>query len=112
MSPSRILGIRSLSARCTAPFMRSRSSPADGLVHWESQSATRADGETGRRYQNHLSMGVEIMLFARLQQQDRAFWFLGPAMFVRHTGERPMAIEWKLRVPMPGDLFARFKAVA
>ena len=27
------------------------------LIHWESQSATRADSETGRRYQQHVSQG-------------------------------------------------------
>jgi hypothetical protein len=27
------------------------------------------------------------MLFARLRSDDRAFWFLGPASFVKHEGE-------------------------
>ena len=27
------------------------------LIHWESQSMTRADGETGRRYQHHVEIG-------------------------------------------------------
>jgi hypothetical protein len=29
---------------------------------------------------------------------------------VRHEGEKPMAIEWQLRAPLPGDLFAEFAA--
>ena len=49
------------------------------LIHWESQSATRADSETGRRYQQHEALGSSVMLFARLRSDDRAFWFLGPA---------------------------------
>lgn len=82
------------------------------LIHWESQSITREDHETGRRYQNHAREGSDVMLFARLRQSERAFWFLGPATYVEHTGERPMAITWRLHTPLPGDLFAAFKAVA
>lgn len=80
------------------------------LIHWESQSATRADSETGRRYQRHAELGTSVHLFARLRNTDRAFWFLGPATYVRHIGERPMAITWQLAHPLPGDLFASFAA--
>lgn len=80
------------------------------LIHWESQSATRADSDTGRRYQHHVELGSSIMLFARLRTTDRAFWFLGPATYVRHAGERPMAITWRLDHRLPGDLFASFAA--
>ena len=80
------------------------------LIHWESQGNTRAESETGRRYQNHQDLGWSIHLFARLHQEERAFWYLGPARYVDHVGERPMAITWKLDHPLPGDLFARFAA--
>jgi hypothetical protein len=80
------------------------------LIHWESQSATRGDSETGRRYQNHVALGSSIMLFARLRSDERAFWFLGPATYVRHESELPMAITWRLQHPLPGDLFAMFAA--
>ncbi len=50
------------------------------------------------------------MLFARLRPNDRAFWFLGPATHVRHVGERPMAITWRLEHLLPGDLFQSFAA--
>lgn len=80
------------------------------LIHWESQSVTRAESETGLRYRNHVAEGTGIMLFARLQQDDRAFWFLGPATYVSHSSERPMAVKWRLRYPLPGDLFASFAA--
>jgi hypothetical protein len=36
--------------------------------------------------------------------------FLGPATYVSHVGERPMAITWKLRHPLPGDVFQKFAA--
>ena len=80
------------------------------LIHWESQSATRADSETGRRYRQHEALGSSIMLFARLRSDDRAFWFLGPANYVKHESELPMAVTWRLAHSLPGDLFAQFAA--
>lgn len=80
------------------------------LIHWESQSSTREDGETGKRYREHAARDSAVMLFARLSTDDRAFWFLGPARYVSHDGERPMAIKWRLEHELPGDLFAQFAA--
>ncbi len=80
------------------------------LVHWESQSAVRAESPTGKRYQAHAQQGSAIMLFARLNTADRAFWFLGPATYVRHEGEQPMAITWRLEYPLPADLYTSFAA--
>jgi superfamily II DNA or RNA helicase/HKD family nuclease len=80
------------------------------LIHWESQSGVRADSPTGRRYQQHRSLGNHILLFARLNSADRSFHFLGPATYVSHEREQPMAITWRLERPLPGDLFAAFAA--
>jgi len=80
------------------------------LIHWESQSATRADSETGRRYRDHIRLGSSVMLYARLRADERAFYFLGPARYVSHRSECPMAITWRLEHPRPGDLFAAFAA--
>lgn len=80
------------------------------LIHWESQSTTRAKSATGLRYQNHIERGSEVFLFARERSDDRAFWFLGPGSFVSFEGEKPMAITWKLKEPLPGDLYASFVA--
>ena len=80
------------------------------LVHWESQSTTRADSPTGRRYRSHVAGGSAVMLFARLRDDDRAFYFLGPAEYVSHESEMPMAVTWRLKSPLPGDLFQSFAA--
>ncbi|MEB2286449.1 MAG: helicase [Polyangiaceae bacterium UTPRO1] len=80
------------------------------LIHWESQAATRADSPTGLRYRNHERDGRTILLFARLRTDDRAFWFLGPATYRGHVGERPMAVTWELEVPLSGDLYTAFAA--
>jgi len=80
------------------------------LIHWESQSKVREHSPTGFRYRNHERDGRSIMLFTRLRADEREFWFLGPARYVRHEGEKPMAITWELQHPLPGDLFASFAA--
>ncbi len=80
------------------------------LIHWESQSATREDSPTGLRYRNHERDGRTILLFTRLRADDRAFWFLGPARYRGHVGEKPMAITWELDHALPGDLYAAFAA--
>ncbi len=80
------------------------------LIHWESQNSTRSDSHTGQRYQRHVSHGTSVLLFARLRADDRAFWFLGPAEYVGHVSERPMAVTWRLEHRLPGDLFASFAA--
>jgi hypothetical protein len=80
------------------------------LIHWESQSTTTEDSPTGRRYRAHATLGRHVHLFARLGSEERAFFFLGPATYVSHQGERPMKITWRLRHRLPGDLFASFAA--
>jgi hypothetical protein len=80
------------------------------LIHWESQSVTSLDSETGRRYISHAEHGTHVVLFARLSTADRAFWCLGPATYVSHQGERPIAITWRLHHRLSGDLFAEFAA--
>lgn len=80
------------------------------LIHWESQSMTRSTSPTGQRYQQHEMRGSHVWLFARLRQDERAFTFLGPATYVSHTGDAPMAITWRLHHALPGDLFQAFAA--
>ncbi len=80
------------------------------LLHWESQSGTREESPTGRRYRQHRQLGSMVLPFARLSTDERAFWLLGPATYVKHEGECPMSIVWKLEQPLPGDLYAQFAA--
>ncbi|NHN35738.1 DUF3427 domain-containing protein [Pseudomaricurvus alcaniphilus] len=80
------------------------------LIHWESQSSTTSTSTTGKRYCNHVKEGSSVMLFARENTNERAFWFLGPATYVSHESDRPMGITWKLDVLLPGDLYMEFAA--
>ncbi len=80
------------------------------LIHWESQSGTSLESPTGRRYTSQAETGTNVVLFARISAVDRAFWCLGPATYISHEGERPIAITWRLHNRLPGDLFAEFAA--
>jgi hypothetical protein len=80
------------------------------LIHWESQNRTSETSPTGMRYQQHASRDSDVYLFSRLRQSERSFWFCGPATYVSHKGDRPMAITWKLDYPLPGDLYSDFAA--
>lgn len=83
---------------------------APDLFHWESQSVTREQSDTGQRYIHHAHRGSHVMLLVRPSNKDawnrtHPFTFLGPATYVSHTGERPMAIVWHLQRAMPMDVF-------
>lgn len=86
------------------------------LFHWESQSGTREATKTGQRYIHHESRGTHVMLFVRETNerdgQTLPFTFLGPMSYVKHTGELPMAITWRLVRPIPADLLRAARVAA
>ncbi|WP_375426068.1 DUF3427 domain-containing protein [uncultured Friedmanniella sp.] len=77
------------------------------LFHWESQSTTSIASPTGQRY---LHGSSTKLLFVRHRKADELgtspYLFAGPVSYVQHTGERPIAITWRLSHPLPGDFFA------
>lgn len=82
---------------------------APQLFHWESQSTTRADSPSGLRYRGHNGK-THALLFVRESAKDerggtRPYLFLGPAYYVSHEGERPMAITWRLKFDIPFQFF-------
>ncbi|MEO6205654.1 MAG: DUF3427 domain-containing protein, partial [Mycobacteriales bacterium] len=76
------------------------------LFHWESQSTTSVASRTGQRY---VTGSSRVLLFVREEKQDEfgtaPYLFLGRARYVSHTGERPIALTWKLDVPMSSEFF-------
>lgn len=76
------------------------------LFHWESQSGTSIASPTGRRY---LRGESTVLLFVREHLKDdfgtSPYLFLGPATYVTHQGEKPIAITWKLDQAMPIDFY-------
>ncbi len=99
------------SERRFSPTTRYRDYPiSPTLFHWESQSTTRASSPTGLRYIQHQTKGTRVLLFVRESSEGESlgaspFLFLGPASYVSHQGERPMAIVWHLQHEMPLDFF-------
>ncbi|MTD46415.1 DUF3427 domain-containing protein [Conexibacter sp. W3-3-2] len=86
------------------------------LFHWESQSRQTPEQPSVKRYINHRALGTHVLLFVRERKQSelgtQPFTFLGPADYVEHRGERPVAFTWRLPVPMPETLFQTARSVA
>lgn len=79
------------------------------LLHWESQSNTVQESETGQNLVHHAERSYTILIFARDQKRRNTltvpFTYLGPAERVSFEGERPIKMVWRLRYPMPVDMF-------
>ena len=77
------------------------------LFHWQSQSTTAENSPTGQRYIHHVERGSQVLLFVREFKADRitngteAYTYLGTANYVKHEGEKPMNITWRLDTPIP-----------
>ncbi|WP_275898068.1 DEAD/DEAH box helicase [Arthrobacter sp. Alg241-R88] len=87
------------------------------LFHWESQNATSPKSPTGRRYVDRASHGTSVLIFTRDTADDETgltvpYTCLGQVDYVQHSGEKPIAITWKLHRPMPADVFATAAAIA
>jgi superfamily II DNA or RNA helicase/HKD family nuclease len=84
---------------------------SEELFHWESQNATSVESPVGRRYLNHRAMGTHVLLLTRPTRANdwggtAPFTCLGPATYVSHQGDRPIAITWRLRHRLPPALHA------
>ncbi|MET3350473.1 UNVERIFIED_ORG: superfamily II DNA or RNA helicase/HKD family nuclease [Arthrobacter sp. UYEF1] len=87
------------------------------LFHWESQNATSTKSPTGRRYLDRTLHGSKILIFTRDTADDETglsvpYTCLGQVDYVQHSGEKPIAITWRLHRPMPADVYATAAAVA
>ena len=80
-------------------------SNASGTGRWRAPAASLGS-TTREELLVHPKLGASWEGFALAGlvgfEGDRAFWFLGSATYVRHTGERPMAVVWQLRHSLPG----------
>lgn len=74
------------------------------LFHWQSQSRTSVESETGQRYINHLKTGNKIVLFVRENKKQEglaaAYTYLGEAEYVSHSGSMPISFVWRLKEEM------------
>jgi hypothetical protein len=79
------------------------------LLHWETQSQTSQESETGQNLIHHQSRGYTMLYFTRSRKKQDGvtapFVFLGPATVVSFEGERPIQMVWRLDHPMPAEVF-------
>jgi hypothetical protein len=74
--------------------------------------------DVGRRYVNHVELGSTVHLFLReTKEADRdlgapPYLYAGTMTYVRHTGDRPMQVVWRLDRPLPADVFHAAKVAA
>jgi superfamily II DNA or RNA helicase/HKD family nuclease len=78
------------------------------LFHWESQSGASRGTGAGLRYVEERS---RILLFVRIERTD-PYLFLGRADLVQAQGDRPIAITWRLRTPVPERWYQRARSAA
>ncbi|WP_163559354.1 DUF3427 domain-containing protein, partial [Halomonas sp. NO4] len=94
-----------------SPTTRYRDYPiSPTLLHWESQSNTTQASGAGQNYLHFKERGYTILFFARLTKriegETAPFIFLGPAKALKsYQGDRPIAMTWELKYPMPAELF-------
>ena len=99
-----------------SPTTRYRDYPISPIeFHWESQSTTRLASPTGQRYIGRTDAEWRFLLFVRESPQlpggqTAAFLFLGPAHYVRHEGEMPIQVTWRLDTSMPAGFFEAARA--
>ncbi len=83
------------------------------LFHWESQSQTSVTSPTGQRY---IGGSSTKLLFVRLARASdlgtNPYLFAGPARYVSHSGDRPVAFVWRLDHALPADFFAQATVAA
>ncbi len=89
---------------------------SETLFHWQSQSTTSDQSQTGQRYIHHAERGHQILLAVREDARENGlscpFYFLGAADYVSHSGSRPMSITWRLRYPLPAHLLRTTERLA
>jgi len=76
--------------------------------HWESQSGASQHTGAGKRY---LDRSSRPLLFVRFERTE-PYLFLGQVDLESAEGNRPIAITWKLRTPLPEDVFQAARRVA
>jgi superfamily II DNA or RNA helicase/HKD family nuclease len=77
----------------------------ENLFHWQSQSGTGEQSETGRRYIEHEKRGYRPLLFIREQKKRDGltvpYFFAGPLKYRKHEGSKPISFIWELEYPLP-----------
>lgn len=80
----------------------------ENYFHWQTQNRTTEESSVGQRYIYHRKLNSKVILFVREYKQENGvtspYYYLGEATYIKHEGNRPMNITWKLDEPMPAFL--------
>ena len=84
------------------------------LFHWQTQNSASPNTPKGQAY---IKSEKKMLLFVREQAKDEygftmGYVFLGEAIFQKHSGEKPMNIEWKLEEAMPSYILKESQKLA
>lgn len=83
---------------------------SERLFHWQSQSRTTVESETGQRYINHLKTGNKIILFVRENKKQDGlaapYTYLGEAEYVSHSGSMSISFVWRLKEEIPAGMMS------
>lgn len=81
--------------------------------HWQSQNSTAPDSGKGKGIINHKRDGSNVYLFVRKNKLEgktaAPFIYCGKLMYLKHTGSKPMSVEWQLEEPITDELYEYFQ---
>lgn len=82
---------------------------SSGKFHWETQNKVSPESPTGKKY---IRQTQTMLLFVRKQAKaadnparTMGYVYLGEVKLESYSGSRPMQIVWRLKAPMPGEVY-------
>ena len=82
---------------------------SSGKFHWETQNKVSPESPTGKKY---IRQTQTMLLFVRKQAKaadnparTMGYVYLGEVKLESYSGSRPMQIVWRLKDPMPGEVY-------
>jgi hypothetical protein len=82
------------------------------IFNWQSQNKDSEETTAGKRYLSQQTTRHDVLFCVREKSDGGAFKILGLADYVSHSGNKPIEIQWQLRIPLDVetyDLAAAFK---
>lgn len=76
------------------------------VLLWSSQANTSADSKRGRELLGAAG-ALDVHVWLRHRKRSGKFVYCGLASMVEYTGERPIAITWRLHEAIPPEICAR-----
>jgi len=84
------------------------------LFEWQSQNRHTQDSKAGQAMLNHVNANVEVHLFIRkyrkVSNKTAPFIYCGNLEFVSWEGNKPITVQWRLKVPLSDNLAKLFDA--